>query len=162
MLYLDTKKGKDMRNPKAYLMTLFIKQNKYHANGVLLHTLHVTYQAIKAKQYRMIVPALLHDIGKPAVAYQKPEDVINNEYSFTNHEEAGYQIIKNWFFINDYTKNMVRYHYLLRDMEKSKKKGNFARYRRLVRIFNKLPQDFKKDLGIFLKLDDLGKEKIWK
>lgn len=149
-----------MRNLKAYLVTLFWKQNKWHQHGVLLHTLHVTYQAIKHKEYKMIVPALLHDIGKPCVAYQKPEDVINKEYSFTNHEEASYRIIKDWYLVSDYTKKMVRYHYLLRDMEKSKKKGDYARYKRLVRIFNKLDREFKKDLAIFLKLDDLGKQKI--
>jgi len=140
-----------MRNLKAYLVTAFLKQNKWHQHGVLLHTLHVAYQALKAREYRMIPCALLHDIGKPCVAYQKPEDVINNEYSFTNHEEASYRVIRNCAFVSDYTKNMVRYHYLLRDIDKSKERCNYARYKRLVRIYNKLDMDMKDDLKIFLR-----------
>ena len=67
----------------------------------------------------MIVAGLLHDIGKPIIAYQDKEDKITNEYSFHNHEELSYQIIKNWK-VSSYTKQLVRYHYLIRGMSKAK------------------------------------------
>lgn len=146
-----------MRDSKAFIITLFWKQNKWHNHGVIRHTLNVVYQTLKHKHYKMLGASLLHDIGKPLVAYQDDNDKLVGTYSFTNHEEIGYRVIRNCIFISDYTKNLVRYHYLLRDMKKSKSKGNYARYRRLVKIFNKLPSDFKKDLELFLILDDLGK-----
>lgn len=53
-------------------------------------------------------------------SHHKPEDIINNKYSFTDHEEISYQMIKDWPFISDYTKNLVRYHYLIRRISKAK------------------------------------------
>ena len=139
--------------------SLFFKQNKYHQHGVLLHTLRVVWETIKAGEWKMVPAALLHDIGKPFVAYVKDEeDEHYNEYSFTDHEEMSYEIIKNWPFLSDYTKNLVRYHYLLRDLEKSKKE-DLPRFAKKYAIFKELDEDFKKDLEVFLRLDDLGKGK---
>lgn len=142
---------------KNFLTTLFVKQNKWHNHSVLMHTLKVTYECIKGKDYRFITAGLLHDIGKPFSAYQDEKDILSGTYSFTNHEELSYMIIKNWPFVSDYTKKMVRYHYIIRDMQKCKEKGKFARYNRLHKIWDKFDNDFKKELGRFMKYDDLGK-----
>jgi CRISPR/Cas system-associated endonuclease Cas3-HD len=141
---------------KSILVTGFWRQNDWHQHGVFLHTMKVTYNVIKGGDYRMIAAGLLHDIGKPFVAFQKPKDILNNEHSFTDHEEASYQIIKNWPFISDYTKNMVRYHYLIRDMALGYIKNN-GRFEPKARIFNSLSKEMKADLKVFLKYDDLGK-----
>lgn len=143
---------------KPYLRSLFFIQNNWHQHGVLLHTLRVTYYCIKNREYKLFAAALLHDIGKPSVAYQKIEDIKYGEYSFTNHEEKSYQIIKNWFFISKYTKEIVRYHYLIRDIKKSKK-NNFSRYVIKQKIWEKLSDDIQQDLKRFLRYDDLGKGK---
>lgn len=141
-----------------FFITLFWKQNSHHKHGVFVHTLKVTYFLIKKKQYKMIMAGLLHDIGKPFVAYQKPEDVINNEYSFTDHEEKSYQIIKNWFFISDYTKQLVRWHYLIRKRSKANKKNHLEEVKLCDNILDSFSLDFQKDLYMFLKCDDLGKK----
>jgi len=107
----------------------------------------------------MLAAAFLHDIGKPFVAFKKDaEDFEFNEWSFTDHEEKSYQIIKNWPFISDYTKNLVRYHYLIRDIKKSQKE-DLKRYALKKPVWDSLDEDFKKDLYRFLKYDDLGKGK---
>jgi len=106
----------------------------------------------------MITAAFLHDIGKPLCAYQDDEDVLTGEYSFTNHEEISYQIIKNWFFLSDYTKELVRHHYLLRGMINTKKKNQIGKYNRMRKIFEKLDNKFIEDLKIFLVFDDLAKK----
>jgi len=141
---------------KNFLITLFWKQNKWHKHGVLIHTLRVVWYVIKAKQDHMIAAALLHDIGKPFVAYQNEEDIINKEYSFTDHEEKSYQIIKNWTFVSDYTKNIVRYHYLIRDIKNSKKK-DLPRFYAKSKIWNDLDKSLQQDLELFLVCDDQGK-----
>ena len=123
-----------------------------------MHTLLVVYHVIKNKKYDMITAAFLHDIGKPLCAYQDDEDVVTGEYSFTNHEEISYQIIKNWFFLSDYTKELVRHHYLRRGMINSKKKNQIGKYNRMRRIFEKLDNKFIEDLKIFLLFDDLAKK----
>ncbi|NPA65273.1 MAG: HD domain-containing protein [Epsilonproteobacteria bacterium] len=139
--------------------SLLFVQNKYHQHGVLLHTLRVVWEVLKAGEFQMLPAAFLHDIGKPFVAYVKDEeDKEYNEYSFTDHEELSYQIIKNWPFLSQYTKDLVRYHYLIRDMQKSKKE-DLPRYAKKVEIWEKLDDEFKKDLELFLKFDDLGKGK---
>ena len=144
---------------KPFLDSLFFTQNKWHQHGVLVHTLRVVYNVLKHKDYSMLAAALLHDIGKPFVAFKKDdEDWEYNEWSFTDHEEKSYQIIKNWPFLSDYTKNLVRYHYLIRDLKKSKKE-DLARYAEKQAIWETLDDDFKKDLERFLKYDDLGKGK---
>lgn len=143
---------------KTILITTFWKQNSFHAHGVLVHTLRVTWEIIKARQWKMVAAGLLHDLGKPGSAHQKPEDLINNEYSFTDHEEASYVMIKNWPLISDYTKNLVRHHYLIRRMMKSKKKG-LSEYEALQATFDSFTPEFKKDLGMFLRFDDKGKGK---
>jgi predicted HD phosphohydrolase len=138
---------------------LFFVQNKYHQHGVLLHTLRVCYYACKAKDFKLLPTAILHDIGKPFVAYKKDEEDIEfGEYSFTDHEEKSYQIIKNWFFVSDYTKDMVRYHYLIRDIEKSKKE-DLKRFAEKSKIWDGLSDEIKGDLARFLIYDDLGKGK---
>ncbi|MCK5293312.1 MAG: HD domain-containing protein, partial [Arcobacteraceae bacterium] len=108
-------------------------------------------------RYDMIMAGFLHDIGKPFVAYQDDEDIITGEYSFTNHEEISYRIIQNWFFISDFTKNIVRYHYLIRGMANAKKKNQMGKYHRMKRIYDKLDDDFIEDLKLFMKFDDLAK-----
>ena len=139
--------------------SLLFRQNKYHQHGVLVHTLKVIWNVIKAGEWKMLPAAILHDIGKPFVAYEKDdEDREYGEYSFTDHEEMSYQIIKNWPFLSDYTKNLVRYHYLIRDLEKSKKE-DLPRYAKKYEIWEKLDDDFKKDIARFMAYDDAGKGK---
>jgi len=139
--------------------SLLSVQNKYHQHGVLVHTLRVVWEVLKAGQFQMLIAAFLHDIGKPFVAYVKDEeDKKYNEYSFTDHEELSYEIIKNWFFLSQYTKDLVRYHYLIRDIQKSKKE-DLPRYAKKIKIWETLDENFKKDLELFLKFDDLGKGK---
>ena len=139
--------------------SLLFRQNKYHQHGVLLHTLRVVWNVLKAGEWKMLPAAILHDIGKPFVAYEKDEeDREFGEYSFTDHEEMSYQIIKNWPFLSDYTKNLVRYHYLVRDLEKSKKE-DLPRYAKKYEIWEKLDDDFKEDIARFMAYDDAGKGK---
>ena len=142
---------------KEFFITLFIKQNKWHRHGVLGHTFKLVYFVIKAKRYNMILAGLLHDIGKPIIAYQDEEDKISNEYSFHNHEELSYSIIKNWK-ISSYTKNLVRYHYLIRGMSKAKEKNLSGKYNRMKRNYDKLDNDFIKELEIFMSFDDKAKK----
>lgn len=101
---------------------------------------------------------LLHDISKPICAYQDEKDKITGEYSFTNHEEISYQMIKNWNFISDYSKNLVRYHYLIRGMINAKNKNQIGKYNRMKRKYDKLDNKFIKDLKLFLIYDDLAKK----
>ncbi len=144
---------------KAFLKSLFFTQNKWHQHGVFLHTLRVTYYALKAGDYKFFAAGILHDIGKPFTAFIKDEEDIEfNEYSFTDHEERSYQIIKNWFFISEYTKNIVRYHYLIRDIKKSKKE-DLSRYAKKKEIWDSLDDEMKSDLERFLVYDDRGKGK---
>jgi len=142
---------------KAILFTAFWKQNGWHQHGVIVHTLRVTYNVIKHKNYKMITAGLLHDIGKPFVAYQKKNDIERGEYSFTDHEEASYQMIKDWPFISDYTKDLVRYHYLIRDVHLAYVKANEDRFYEKSVIYNSLTKEMKADLRLFLMYDDLGK-----
>ena len=139
-----------------FLKTLLWKQNKYHKHGVFLHTMRVAYYALTHGDFKMLPAAFLHDVGKPLVAYQKEEDIILNEYSFTDHEEKSYEVIKNWRFVSDYTKLLVRYHYLIRDMSKHKVKDP-KRYEEKYEIWKNLTPEMQKDLSTFLKYDDLGK-----
>ncbi len=150
---------------KPFLKSLFFTQNKWHQHGVFLHTLRVVYHTLKAKDFRLVCGALLHDIGKPFCAYIKDnednednEDKKYGEYSFTDHEEVGYQIIKNWFFISEYTKKIVRYHYLIRDIKKSKIE-DIKRYEIKKAIWESLDDELKEELERFLIYDDLGKGK---
>jgi hypothetical protein len=143
---------------RIFWITLFFKQNKYHKYGVLLHTLKVCYKVLKDKKYKYFNVALFHDIGKPFVAHQDKEDIKTHEYSFTNHEEISYHIIKDWFFLSNWTKNMVRYHYIIRDLQKAKEKNNLKKLKRLEKIWAKLDNNFKNDLKVFLKYDDFGKQ----
>ena len=89
-------------------------------------------------------------------AYQKEEDIALNEYSFTDHEEKSYEVIKNWIIVSDYTKQLVRYHYLVRDIDKHKLKDS-ERYKAKKSIWDKLSPEMQVDLMTFLKYDDLGK-----
>ena len=144
---------------KPNLMSLFFIQNKWHQHGVLLHTLRVTYYALKAGEFKFFAAALLHDIGKPSTAYKKDaEDIEFGEWSFTDHEERSYQIIKDWPFISEYTKEIVRYHYLIRDIKKSKKE-DLIRYAQKKSIWDSLDDTVQEDLKRFIVYDDLGKGK---
>jgi len=144
---------------KAFLDSLFFTQNKWHQHGVFMHTIRVLYNVIKGGDYRFIPAAILHDIGKPFSAFKKDEeDQKYHEWSFTDHEERSYQIIKNWPFISQYTKNLVRYHYLIRDIKKSKKE-DLARFAIKTDIWDSLEEDFQEELRKFLHYDDLGKGK---
>jgi hypothetical protein len=142
---------------KVFWITLLFKQNKWHKHGVLGHTLKVLYGVLKAKDYKYIAVAILHDIGKPFVAYQDEEDILVGEYSFTDHEEKSYEIVKNWFFLSQWTKNLIRYHYIIRDIKNSKRKGLTKRLARLEKSWATLDKDFIKDLEKFLIYDDYGK-----
>ena len=143
---------------KTFLRTLFIKQNHWHRHSVLGHTFKVVFYAIKTKQYKFIAPALFHDIGKPFVASQEsPKDIARDTYSFTNHEEMSWYIVKNWPFLSNWTKDIIRYHYLIRDIYLAKEKGKTARYNRIIKRWKKLSPELKKDLDAFLLLDDAGK-----
>ncbi len=142
----------------AYLKSLLWIQNNWHQHGVLLHTLRVTYHILKAGEFKFFMAGLLHDIGKPSIAFQKSEDVEFGEYSFTDHEERSYQIIKNWFFISEYTKQIVRYHYLIRDIKKSFTEDK-SRYDTKKKIWDSLSQSMQQDLERFIRYDDLGKGK---
>lgn len=111
--------------------------------------------------------ALLHDIGKPFVA---TKDIDEDGYSFTNHEEKSYQIIKNIPFISNYTKNIVRYHYLrrriIKDTEKLKNGKNSSNgdpitsetVNNMILTYDSFSKDFQKDLRMFMKLDDKAKK----
>ena len=144
---------------KAFLKSLFFTQNKWHQHGVFLHTLRVTYYILKAREFKLLGAGLLHDVGKPFTAFIKDkEDIDFHEYSFTDHEERSYQIIKNWFFVSEYTKDIVRYHYLIRDIKKSKTE-DLQRYAQKQPIWDSLDEKMKADLTRFLKYDDLGKGK---
>lgn len=142
---------------KEFFITLFIKQNNWHKYSVFNHTLALVTHAIKHKQYKMIPAALLHDIGKPLIAFQDEKDKTTGEYSFHNHEELSYQIIKKWK-ISSYTKDLVRYHYLIRGMSKAKQRNQIGKYNRMKRSYDKLDSPFKKELKLFMKLDDLAKK----
>jgi len=142
---------------KPFLESLFFTQNKWHQHGVFIHTLRVAYHTLKAGELKMFMAALLHDFGKPSSAFVKDdEDREFGEYSFTDHEERSYQIIKEWPFISEYTKNLVRYHYLIRDIKKSKTE-DYERYEIKKKIWDSLDQEMQKDLEMFLVFDDLGK-----
>lgn len=144
---------------KPFLDSLFFTQNKWHQHGVLLHTLRVVYYVLKAGDFRMLGAAFLHDIGKPFTAFKKDEeDVVFDEWSFTDHEERSYEILKDWRFISDYTKKLVRYHYLIRDIKKSKKE-DLERFAQKQTIWESLDDEFRADLEIFLIHDDAGKGK---
>ncbi len=144
---------------KPFLKSLFFTQNKWHQHGVFIHTLRVVYYALKAGDTKFFAAALLHDIGKPSTAFVKDEeDREFNEYSFTDHEERSYQIIKNWNFISEYTKNIVRYHYLIRDIKKSKKE-ELKRYADKQSIWDSLDEEMQEDLRKFLIYDDAAKGK---
>ena len=144
---------------KAFWDSLLFTQNKWHQHGVLLHTLRVVYYTLKNGDFKMLAAALLHDIGKPFTAFKKDqEDRDFDEWSFTDHEEKSYQIIKKWPFISEYTKKLVRYHYLIRDIKKSKEEDP-KRYREKKAIWDSLDEALHKDLERFLKYDDLGKGK---
>jgi len=144
---------------KPFLDSLFFTQNKWHQHGVLVHTLRVTYEALKGGDYRFFAAGLLHDIGKPFTAFKKDEeDYEFNEWSFSDHEERSYQIIKNWPFISRYTKAIVRYHYLIRDIKKSKKE-DYQRFLQKRAIWDSLDESMHKDLQKFLEYDDRGKGK---
>lgn len=154
-------------NFKIFFITLFWKQNKYHKHSVLIHTLLVLWYSILSNKPKFYLAAILHDIGKPFVA-AKDED--EDGYSFTNHEEKSYQMIKNIPFISDYTKNIVRYHYLrrriIKDSEKLKIGKNSSNgdpitkqsVNDMIDTYNSFPIEFQKDLRIFMVLDDKAKK----
>ena len=144
---------------KNFWKSFLYRQNDHHRFGVFRHTLMVVYHLLKSKEYKMVMAALLHDIGKPFTAKADAKDLARGrgELSFTNHEELSYQIIKNWGFISEYTKLIVRHHYLIRGMSKAKEKGQFEKHRRLQRVWNSLSEEMKADLGVFLKADDAAK-----
>lgn len=151
---------------KNFFITLFFRQNKHHRHSVLIHTLKVFWYSLTAGIDRFAAAGLLHDIGKPFVA-TLDEDGYN--YSFTSHEEKSYQIIKNWPFVSDYTKNLVRYHYLRRRIVKDSKKLSEGRNSangelitkesvdKMIETYNSFSYDFKEDLRKFQKLDDKAK-----
>lgn len=145
---------------KNFLKSLLYRQNDYHRYGVFRHTMMVVYHLIRMKQYKMIIAGFLHDIGKPFVAYPDEKDIsrARGELSFTHHEEYSYILIKNSSFISTYTKQLVRYHYIIRALGKAKEKKEESKHRRLKRRWDSLNDTLKKDLGLFLQADDLAKK----
>ena len=149
------------------LITIFWKQNSWHKHGVLIHTLKVTYWVIKYWNKKMLLAWLLHDIWKPVVATR--DNTKELSFSFQWHEEKSYQMIKNIPIISDYTKNLVRRHYLIRWIQKAKEKNSDLKrtdkdriyweneHERQTNVWNNLDENFKKDLSIFLKCDDYWK-----
>ena len=107
----------------------------------------------------MLAAGFLHDVGKPSTAFKKDEeDEEFHEWSFTDHEERSYEMIKDCSFVSEYTKKLVRYHYLIRDIKKSKKE-DLERYVQKQAIWDTLDEEMKMDLKIFLTHDDAGKGK---
>jgi len=144
---------------KAFLDSLLFTQNNWHQHGVLVHTLRVTYNILKVGEFKFFAAGLLHDVGKPFTAFKKDaEDFEFNEWSFTDHEERSYQIIKEWRFISEYTKKIVRYHYLIRDIKKSKTE-NLKRHIEKKAVWDSLDAKLQEDLHKFLIYDDKGKGK---
>lgn len=149
------------------MITLFWKQNSHHKHWVLIHTLKVTWWIIKGGNFRMFTAWLLHDLWKPFTSTRDHTKELS--YSFHWHEEKSYQIIKNWLFVSDYTKKLVRWHYLIRGINKAKEKSldenitNKDRkhwkneYLRQKQVWKELDKKFKKDLEIFLRYDDYWK-----
>ena len=131
-----------------------------HKHGVLIHTIKVCWYATKYNR-KYFMAGLLHDVGKPLVAYQKDEDIETGEYSFTDHEERSYQVIKNWPFISEWTKLIVRHHYLIRSMSKEKAR-NPELYLEKKKVWDSLSSEMQKELVEFLKFDDAGKTSGWK
>lgn len=132
-------------------------QNRHHRHGVLMHTMKVCYYAIKAKRVDMLAPALLHDLGKPFTARARNiEDVELGYYSFHNHEEFSYYLIRHWP-VSDQTKKVVRYHYLIRGIHLAEKRQQLQKLKRLQRIWTSLSEQEKADLHQFLVFDDLAK-----
>lgn len=144
---------------KPFLSSLLFVQNEYHQHGVFFHTLRVTYYALRGGDFRFFAAGLLHDIGKPSTAFKKDaEDYEFDEWSFTDHEERSYEIIREWPLVSEYTKKIVRYHYLIRDIKKSKSE-NPERYLKKKAIWESLDRGLQEDLALFLKYDDAGKGK---
>ena len=149
------------------IITIFWKQNSWHSHGVFIHTLKVTWWAIKNWNYKMISAWLLHDIWKPIVATRDNSKELS--FSFHGHEEKSYQMIKNIPFISDYTKKLVRWHYLIRWISKAEEKSLDKKRtpedkihwknenERQKKVWANLDENFKKDLALFLKFDDYGK-----
>ena len=46
-------------------------------------------------------------------------------------------------------------------MQKAKEKNHQGRYKRMKRIFESLDDDFIEDLKLFMKFDDLAKERFF-
>ena len=142
---------------RPFLTTMFITQNNHHRFSVLGHTISVAYHCLINKQFKMIPAAILHDIGKPLVAFQDDEDKETGQFSFPFHEEISYAVIKKMPFISDYTKRLVRHHFLLRGMDIDERKGRANRFRMRKRRFEKLDKAFIEDLKIFQIMDDKAK-----
>ena len=145
---------------RSVVRSFLYRQNEWHAHGVFLHTVKVTYYAVFKGGFKYLACALLHDVGKPITAFQNPEDIEKDIYSFTDHEERSYQIIKDWPLISDWTKLMVRHHYLIRSMSKEKDR-NPDLYVEKRAAWESLPEELKVELAKFLKYDDLGKTVGW-
>lgn len=143
---------------KEFFITLFIKQNNYHRYGVLGHTLKLFWLLLKDKHYDKLTAALLHDTGKPLIAYQDEKDKTTGEYSFHNHEEISYQVVKRWKFLSTETKNLIRYHYMIRGMQKAKEKNQLGKYNRMKRTWDKLDTPQKESIALFMRYDDLAKK----
>lgn len=156
------KKGDKSRLIDLLIVT-FWRQNSWHKHGVFVHTLNVVFSTIKYKDYKMIPAAIMHDFGKPGVSTRDVDkDILS--YSFKGHEEKSYEIIKDWSFVSEYTKQLVRWHYLIRGKSKDKEKyestnkESFKKeYERQQREWDNLDESVKNDLRRFLQHDDNGK-----
>lgn len=130
-----------------------------------MHTLKVFWLALVSES-KFCAAALFHDIGKPLVATL---DEDGYDYSFTNHEERSYQIVKNWPFISEFTKDLIRHHYITRrierDSERLKEGKNSSNgdlvtqegINEMIKTYNSFSREFKMDLKKFKVLDDKAK-----
>jgi len=88
----------------------------------------------------------------------KARRCVKNEYSFINHEEVGYRIVAKWPFLSGYTKLLVHWHYLLRDIEKHRTKNPY-RAPVKARKLACLSPGIQEALRTFLLYDDKAKGK---
>jgi hypothetical protein len=136
---------------KKFWHTLLFKQNNQYPYGIIIYNIKTLWNILKNKDYRFIPVALLHTIGKPFAAYQTQKDIINKEYSFTDHEEVSYQIIQNYSFINQWTKDMVRYHNLLNIINTNEQNNASHKNQHYKKIHWELDDSFIDDLKQFEK-----------
>ena len=127
-----------------------VAQNRHHIYTILKHSL-LSLKFCPSSDWRVRLAALLHDIGKP-----KTKKLINNEYTFYNHEYVGERLARKImgrlkFSTDDTDKvaNLVRNHMFYYNVDEV----TAASVRRLVR---KVGRENLKDLIDMRIADRLG------